>query len=256
MVSARTVFEEIRRNDATFQLFCSIALKGEAQGGFENQRIAELTRDPVLAAKIARHGRDETKHGRLFRTLLRKRGLDEVPVPESCDYCALLEARGIGLSHERLAEDRPLRDDEVIAYLAHSRVTEQRAAEEIALQERVFGTDPEIGKAVRMIAADEENHLAYCHEELLRFAETDRGRALPRMLRRYALEEIRTYREVSLAVIREMGAILRWSLPKRALLALGIWCVYAIERGITWRRMTNLRRPARENAMGEGLRAA
>ena len=35
MLSAKAVFEEIFDNDEAFQLFCSIAASGEAQGGWE-----------------------------------------------------------------------------------------------------------------------------------------------------------------------------------------------------------------------------
>ena len=83
MLSAKAVFEEIFDNDEAFQLFCSIAASGEAQGGWENGRIAALVPESCrdLAPKIARHGADEDKHGRIFRALLRKRGLEPVPVP-------------------------------------------------------------------------------------------------------------------------------------------------------------------------------
>jgi rubrerythrin len=249
-LSARAVYGEIRSNDETYRLFCSIAAKGEAQGGWENARIAALTPDPELAAKIARHGADEDKHGRLFHALLRKRGLEPVDVPAAADYCILLERAGIGLSHARLAEQRPLGDEELLRYLVHSRVTEQRAAEEVALQKKLFADDPEIGKAVRMIADDEENHLAYCHEELLRMVERGHGALVRAMLREYALVEIRTYRDVSLAVMGRMGEALGWSRAKRSLLAFGIRAIYAIERLFTWRRMTTLRPPARRNALG------
>jgi len=76
ILSARTVFGEIFGNEA-FRLFCSIAASCEAQGGWENGRIAALVPDSCqgLAPKIARHGADEDKHGRIFNALLRKRGL-------------------------------------------------------------------------------------------------------------------------------------------------------------------------------------
>ena len=35
---------------------------------------------------------------------------------------------------------------------------------------KYFGDHPELGRAVKMISSDEDNHLAYCHEELLRLA--------------------------------------------------------------------------------------
>lgn len=249
-LSARAIYEEIRSNDETFRLFCSIAAKGESQGGWENARISALTPDPELAAKVARHGADEDKHGKIFLSLLRKRGLEPIEVPRRADYCMLLEQRGIGLAHERLYKDQPLTDDELLAYLVHSRVTEQRASEEVELQKKLFADDPEIGKAVRTIAADEENHLAYCHEELLRLVERGHGARVRAMLRHYARVEIRTYRDVSLAVMGCMGKILGWSAAKRAVLGFGIRAIYVFERLVTWRRMTTLRLPERKNALG------
>ena len=51
-----------------FGLSCSIAASGEGHGGWENGRIAALApgSQAILAAKIARHGADEDKHGRIF----------------------------------------------------------------------------------------------------------------------------------------------------------------------------------------------
>ncbi len=81
MPTARTIFEEIFDNDEAFRLFCSIAASDEAQGGWENGRIAALVPGSyqALAPKIARHGADEDKHGRIFDALLRKRGLEPLP---------------------------------------------------------------------------------------------------------------------------------------------------------------------------------
>jgi hypothetical protein len=42
MLSARTIYGEIFDNDEAFGLFCSIAARGEAQGGWENGKIAAL----------------------------------------------------------------------------------------------------------------------------------------------------------------------------------------------------------------------
>jgi rubrerythrin len=250
MLSARRIFEEIRSNDESYRLFLSVAAKGEAQGGWENERIAALTEDPALRAKIARHGQDEEKHARLFTTLLKKRGLDPMSVPEDTDYCMLLEKEGIGLPHSRLREERPLLEEEILAYLVHSRVTEQRAAEEIALQVKIFGDEPELGKAVRLIADDEENHLSYCHEELLAFQARGHGETIRRMLAHYARVEIRVYRDVSLAVMGRMGEALGWSRLRSASLGLGIRAVYLLERLVTWRRLVRLRPPERPGAMG------
>jgi hypothetical protein len=250
MLSARAIYDEVRDNPETYALFLSVAADGEAQGGWENSRIAALTGDPLLAAKIARHGTDEDKHGRLFQALLRKRGLAPVPVPEDANYTMLLERAGIGLSHERLRRSDPLSDEEILRYLVHSRVTEQRAAEEVATQKQLFADDPELGKAIRMIADDEENHLAYCHEELLRFSQRGHAETIRSMLCEYALVEIRTYRRVSLAVMGEMARRLRWPAWKAALLRVGIHAIYLFERAWGWRRMTRLRPPERVNTLG------
>ncbi|MFE2547771.1 ferritin-like domain-containing protein [Streptomyces sp. NPDC059355] len=252
MLSARSLFQEIVDNDDSFQLFCSIAASGESQGGWENARIAALVPGGMreLAPKITRHGADEDKHGRIFNALLRKRGLPPVPVPPETDYTMLLERRGIGLAHEKLRRDEPLTEEDILVYLAHSRVTEQRAADQMLMLVRWFGDHPEVGRAVRMISHDEDNHLAYCHEELLRLVRAGHGRTVQRALRDSALAEISIYRDVSLAVMDHMGRLLRWPAPKAAALAAGIRATYAYERFAGWHRMIGLRMPERRDALG------
>ncbi|MEU1665181.1 ferritin-like domain-containing protein [Streptomyces sparsogenes] len=252
MLSAKRLFQEIVDNDESFRLFCSIAAGGEAQGGWENGRIATLVPDSerALAPKIARHGADEDKHGRIFNALLRRRGLEPVEVPPETDYTMLLEARGVGLPHDKLRRDAQLTEHDIVAYLAHSRVTEQRAAGQMAMLCRYFGDDPLLGRALKMIASDEENHLAYCHEELLRLAAAGHGRAIRRALRECALVEARVHRDVSLAVMARMGRILGWSRARGALLAAGVHAVYLYERLGGWRRMVTLRTPERLDALG------
>ncbi|WP_328441452.1 ferritin-like domain-containing protein [Streptomyces sp. NBC_00457] len=252
MLSAKSLFQEILDNDESFRLFCSIAASGESQGGWENARIAALVPDSerALAPKITRHGADEDKHGRIFNALMKKRGLDPVPVPPETDYTMLLEQNGIGLAHDKLKRDEPLTVQDIVTYLSHSRVTEQRASEEMELLRKHFADHPDLGRAVKMISNDEDNHLAYCHEELLRFARAGHGPAIQRTLRECALAEIRIYRDVSLAVMSHMGRILGWPKPKAALLAAGIHAIYAYERIAGWRRMVSLKMPERRDALG------
>ncbi|MDI3408627.1 ferritin-like domain-containing protein [Streptomyces cavernicola] len=252
MLSAKSLFSEILDDDESFRLFCSIAASGESQGGWENGRIAALVPESQrgLAPKISRHGADEDKHGRIFNALLKKRRLEPCEVPPETDYTMLLERHGIGLAHEQLKADRPLGEQDIITYLAHSRVTEQRASEQMDLLRKHFADHPDIGRAVKMISHDEDNHLAYCHEELLRFAYAGHGREIQRILRESAHAEIRIYRDVSLAVMAHMGRILGWSRPKAALLAAGIHAVYAYELAGGWRRMVSLKMPERRNALG------
>ncbi|WP_081238082.1 hypothetical protein [Streptomyces viridosporus] len=258
MLSAKSLFQEILDHDESFALFCSIAASGESQGGWENARIAALVPEAqrALAPKIARHGADEDKHGRIFNALMRKRGLEPVPVPPETDYTMLLERGGIGLAHGRLKRDEPLTVQDIVTYLAHSRVTEQRASEQMELLRKHFADHPELGRAVKMISHDEDNHLAYCHEELLRFAYAGHGRAIQRTLRTCALAEIRVHRDVSLAVMARMGRILGWSRARAAVLAAGIHAVYAYERLGGWRRMVSLRMPERRDALGGPASAA
>jgi hypothetical protein len=252
MLSAKSLFQEILDNDESFRLFCSIAASGESQGGWENARIAALvpTSERALAPKIARHGADEDKHGRIFNALMRKRGLEPVPVPPETDYTMLLERHGIGLAHERLKADQPLTVEDIITYLAHSRVTEQRAADQMLMLRKFFADHPQVGNAVKMISNDEDNHLAYCHEELLRFADAGHGDAIRHTLRECALAEIRVYRDVSLAVMAHMGSVLGWPKAKSAVLAAGIHAVYAYERLGGWHRMVSLKVPDRRDALG------
>lgn len=180
---------------------------------------------------------------------MKKRGLEPVEIPPDTDYTMLLERYGIGLAHEKLKDDQPLTVQDIVTYLAHSRVTEQRASEQMDLLRKHFADHPEIGRAVKMISGDEDNHLAYCHEELLRFAHDGHGRAIQRTLRECALAEIRIYRDVSLAVMAHMGRILGWSRARAAVLAAGIHAVYAYERAAGWRRMVSLKMPERRGAL-------
>ncbi|MDT9686658.1 ferritin-like domain-containing protein [Streptomyces sp. TRM76323] len=258
MLSARSLFQEIVDSDEAYQLFCSIAASGETQGGWENGRIAALVPPSLshLAPKIARHGADEDKHGRIFNGLLKKRGLAPVPVPPETDYTILLERSGIGLAHEKLRRDEPLTEYDIVVYLSHSRVTEQRAADQMEMLVRHFGDHPEIGKAVRMISGDEDNHLAYCHEELLRLARAGHGRTIQRTLRECALTEIAVHRDVSLAVMDHMGRVLKWPRAKSAVLAAGIRAAYAYERAGGWRRMVTLSPPELRDALGGPAEAA
>ncbi len=252
MLSARTIYEEIFDNDDAFRLFCSIAASGEAQGGWENGRIAALVPGSLqgLAPKIARHGADEDKHGRIFNALLRKRGLEPVPVPPETDYTMRLENSGIGLAHARLREGRELTEGDIVTYLAHSRVTEQRASEQMRALRKHAADRPDIGRAVRIISNDEDNHLAYCHEELLRLAAAGHAEAIRRTLRATALAEIAIYRDVSTAVMAHLGRILGWPGTRSAVIASGIRGVYGYERLGGWRRMVSLRMPAKRDALG------
>lgn len=251
MLSTARIFHRIRHHPPAFRLLLSIAAKGEYQGGWENARIAELTADTVLAGKIRRHGDDETKHGLMFAKLLQRAGLETVDVPPAADYCARLEAQGLGLSHQRLRQDHALNEAELLAYLVHSKVTEERAAEEVDRLLQVFRNDASLAPTLSVIADDEVNHLAYCHEELLRLSAQGQCRPINALLKEYAKAEIRVYRDVSLVFVSQMGVLLGWTKPMRGLLTFGVWASFWLENVFTWRRLAALRPPLRRNAMGD-----
>jgi hypothetical protein len=253
MLSAKTVFREIFTSDEAFRLFCSIAAGDEAQGGWENGRIAALVPPSCdyLAPRIARHGADEDKHGRIFSALLRKRNLDPVPVPPEMDYAMCLEHRGIGLAHSRLRGDQELTDHDIITYLAHSRVTEQRASRQMRSLLAHVGGRQDVGQAIRVISRDEDSHLAYCHEELLRLAGAGHGDVIRHTLRATALAEVAVYRDVATAVVAGMGHILGWPRWKLAMLTAAIQATYLYERLGGWRGKVSLRMPAQRDALGD-----
>ena len=114
----------------------------------------------------------------------------------------------------------------------------------------MFADDPALAPSLRVIADDEISHVSYTHEELLKLCEQGQKDKIMRMLKQYAMAEIRVYREVGLVFVRNMAQLLGWSWPKKMLLEFGVFATYAIERTITWRRLVTLRPLMRPNALG------
>jgi len=116
---------------------------------------------------------------------------------------------------------------------------------------RRYSTDnADVRRAVTVISADEDNHLAYCHEELLRLVAAGHRRDIESVLRTTARAEIAVYRDVSKAVMAHLGRTLHWSRAKSVILARGIDAVYLYERLGGWHRMVTLRMPARRDPLG------
>jgi len=255
MLSTKAIFQEIRQNPKAFNLVFSIAAKGETQGGWENERIAELLEDnPVLAEKVKKHGADETKHGLMFKKILRKAGLEPIEIPVETDYCLLLEQRGVGLSHERLIKDEPLSKDELLNYLVHSKITEERASEEVERMLGIFDGDPDLEPSLKVIAVDEVNHLSYSHEELLLLSSesNEMKQKITKMLREYYSVECVVNRDVSLRFVEEVSHILGWPPFKTMILKFGIHLGHHLERVFFARKKVSLRQPMILNAMGPG----
>ncbi len=162
----------------------------------------------------------------------------------------LLERRGSGLAHDKPRRDEPLTGKDVLVHLSHSRVTEQRAAGQMDMLVKYFGDHPEVGRPFGTTSHDEEDHLAYCHEELLRLARAGHGRTIQRVLRECAVAESRVYRDVSLAVMAHTGRVLKWPGSKFAAPTAGIHAGYAYERLGGRRRVVGLTMPRRRDALG------
>ena len=120
----------------------------------------------------------------------------------------------------------------------------RQPVEQMQALRKYAGDRPDVGRAVGMISDDEDNHLAYCHEELLRLATAGHADFIQRTLHTTALAEIVIYRDVSKAVMANLGSILGWSRIKSAVLAAGIQAIYFYDRLGGWRRMVSLRMPA------------
>lgn len=148
MLSARTIYGEIFDNDEAFGLFCSIAASGEAQGGWENGKIAALvpTRRPAWRRRSPGPARMRTSTGASSPRCCASRALEPVAVPPDADYTMRLEAAGIGLAHARLRREEQLTEADIVTYLAHSRVTEQRASEQMRALRRHAGDRPDIAR--------------------------------------------------------------------------------------------------------------
>jgi hypothetical protein len=108
-LSARAVFEEIIDNDEAFQFFCSIAASGEAQGGWENSRIAALVPAAYqdLAPKITRHAPTRQTRPHLHRTAAPTRPFHRTGSARDRLHDAARK-RGFGVAHEELRDNQPL----------------------------------------------------------------------------------------------------------------------------------------------------
>ncbi|MDG9704902.1 ferritin-like domain-containing protein [Streptomyces sp. DH37] len=242
----RDLVREVLGNDASFRLLCSLAAATEARNGRENRRIAALVpegrRD--LAPAMARFGDLEERHARLLAALPAARGLEPVEVPPGADHAALLERRGGCLAHAKLRRGEPLNERDVIAHLAHGHVASARAAAWLAVLAGHAAGHPGAGRAVREVSRTKREHLAWCREELLRFARAGHGAAVDLVLRENALAEIRAHRDAGLAVLAHTGHLLGWRMTRSVALEARVQARYAYERLAGWRRAVRLDPPA------------
>ncbi|MCF6523240.1 ferritin-like domain-containing protein [Streptomyces sp. JJ36] len=243
MGAARSRYQELVAHDVSFRLLCSLALHGAARRRREDARLAVLAPadQPAVAAAARRHAAAAERHGRLLHALLRGRGLTAVPVPEELDRPARLEWYGVGLPGDRLLGDRPLDRSELLACLAHRRVTGERAARRTAALVAALGDHPEAGRTVRALAEDADARRAWSRDALLRLAAAGHAAAVRRTLREAALAEAAVERDVGLALTAHLGRALLWPAPRTVRLAAGIRLAYGGALLGGWRRPARLR---------------
>lgn len=61
------------------------------------------------------------------------------------------ENEGTGLAHAGLRDRRDLTEADIVTYMAHSRVGEQRALEQMRALRQYAGDRPYVGRAARVI---------------------------------------------------------------------------------------------------------
>lgn len=118
--------------------------------------------------------------------LLRKRALSRCPCPPRRTTQCGWKAPGSDWPTASCGGQK-LTERDIITYLAHSRVTEQGASEQMRALRKYAGSQQDVGRAITMISRDEDCHLAYCHEELLRLASAGHADTIRQTLRATAL---------------------------------------------------------------------
>ena len=162
--------------------------------------------------------------------LLRKRGLRAgarcPPTPTTpCCWSASASASPT----PGCRRDEPLTEQDILAYLAHSRVTEQRASEQMRAAAQALRRPP----GHRPRGPDDLRRRGQPPRLLPRGAAAAGlapGTAAPSSAScaRAHCAEIAVYRDVSLAVMAHMGASWAGPRPKAAVLAAGIHAVYRV----------------------------
>jgi hypothetical protein len=136
----------------------------EASGGRDLVRAAELTADPVLRARFLRHARDEARHAAMFRArgrLLRGTLGEGEPGGAFAEWVGPGE-RGIdGFDVARES------DADLLAFL---HLSESAAARDFARYADVMHRDAATRILFQRVLRDEDQHMRYTRDELIRVA--------------------------------------------------------------------------------------
>jgi rubrerythrin len=136
----------------------------EASGGRDLVRAAELTADPVLRARFLRHARDEARHATMFQARGRslRSTLDEGGSGRAFSEWFAPGERGIeGFDVARES------DADLLAFL---HLSESAAARDFARYANVLHRDAATRTLFQHVLRDEDQHMRYTREELIRIA--------------------------------------------------------------------------------------
>ncbi|MBI3268794.1 MAG: ferritin-like domain-containing protein [Planctomycetes bacterium] len=226
-----TIFHDMVKHPAALQLVLNAMSVGETNSGQDLHRVADLIPDPDLKRRVLKHYADEMKHGKIFGGRLQEIGGKLEPLPADLDYEEALHRYSFGLLRERLKEDQPLSDDDLIKFFAGARVTEATAISDLEMARKGFEVDPPTERVLAEVLKDEYNHVAYATEELERLAGRGHGPRINALLAEYERLEAQARRDISRAFMTRMLPILEYSLPLRVAIRIGIEVEYF------WRRL-------------------
>lgn len=164
----RTLYEAPRALLGVKHSFYFNETYGEAP---QDRRILERISDEALRAEVLEHLDDEVRHAQLWRDYLEARG--ELPEEGSLpfgDFVGMLRAAGWLPAPERLAEERPLEDEELMAFFAIIHVVETQAVRQMVLFRKVLRErgDSDLDTLISSILRDEGRHMAYSKRALHR----------------------------------------------------------------------------------------
>lgn len=184
----RTLYEAPRALLGVKHSFYFNETYGEAP---QDRRILDRIEDAALREEVQRHLDDEVRHAKLWRDYLEAH--NELPEEGSLpfgDFVGMLRAAGWLPSPERLAENRPLEDEELMAFFAIIHVVETQAVRQMVLFRKVLRErgEKELDEIISSILKDEGHHMAYSKRALYRIGEKRdaRGKARAKELERLA----------------------------------------------------------------------
>jgi rubrerythrin len=161
----RWIWSDAHRRARKLLRFCET----EADGGRDLARASELTQDPRLRRLYLRHARDEQRHAVMFRHRATAVLLELPRRPASTFEANWLAPGERGLDDLRVDQEG---DDGLLAFL---HLSERAAAARFKIYEKALSSDRKTQQMFADILRDEEFHMAYTRQEILRVSPQKHG---------------------------------------------------------------------------------